>query len=461
MKVSFKAWEYISDDKFIQTEYDFVGDKNSGWEIFRNNKPHLKLGEGYELFKSKYCGICSTDLARRFLPFPLPQITGHEVVATSLDGKKNYVLEINDTYQARGVEEDIFCKSGIPTHSPDRMVLGIDRLPGGFGEYILSPINAAIEFDEISPKLAVLIEPFAACLQSVIASPPKKGDHVAVLGPRRLGNLLIAALASYKKSHQIDFEISALARHNELLEVSKKLGADSVFRSDKLKDKKFDIVYDTTSTESGFLQALEIAKRELHLKTTNGQEMSGLKKLTELVVDELSLMSYSEENLNFKWENANYKNEKIVVSENSKISLKENFYKSKISDAEKILESEEFQNRIPRFDLSIVSNLEEIDLSIRPSTAHENSLVRPRGAILFSGESNENPVLKFLNSGGKIRSSRCGDFHKALKLLSENKEISENLVSHLITHRYSSKNMNEAFLKAKEKDAVKVVIEHE
>ena len=102
MNIKFNALEYTADDKFVNSEYEYSGDKNSGWEIKRNGSDYLKLGSGYELLKTKLCGVCSTDIARRFLPFPLPQITGHELVAETLDGKQHYVVEINDTPAARG-----------------------------------------------------------------------------------------------------------------------------------------------------------------------------------------------------------------------------------------------------------------------------------------------------------------------------------------------------------------------
>ena len=54
---------------------------------------------------------------------------------------------------ARGdLVQDAFCDSGIPTHSPTRLVLGIDRLPGGFGPFILAPQNAIVPYEKISDR---------------------------------------------------------------------------------------------------------------------------------------------------------------------------------------------------------------------------------------------------------------------------------------------------------------------
>lgn len=476
MQISFKALEYTADDSFEPAEYEYEGDSANGWTIKRNGSAYLTLGKGYELLKTRLCGVCSTDIARRFLPFPLPQITGHELVAESLDGKNRYVVEINDTPVARGDEHlGIFGMAGIHTHTPDRMVLGIDRLPGGFGPYILAPKNAMVAFQDIPDRTAVMIEPFAAALQAVIASPPKNGYRVAVLGPRRLGSLVIAALKAYKESNKIDYTITALARHESLLDLSKKLGADEAINISSIPEnelnKQFDIVYDTTSTEAGFNSALSFAKKEVHLKSTNGQPMAGFSELTELVVDELSILPLSVENLAFKWRNENRINERILVIgnlDNKEQILNEyvlksgaQVYRVNHGEAETLLLSGEFTNRLPRFDIGIADSVENIDLLIRPNENHENSLIRPRGAILFSGSGQGNKLLEFIESGGALRTSRCGDFHLSLRLLSENKALAEEIAKNMITHVYSSKELEQAFISAKDSKAVKVIVEHE
>ncbi|EKJ86261.1 alcohol dehydrogenase-like protein [Leptospira meyeri] len=478
MNLKFRAKDYTSDDSFESAEYEYFGNEAEGWEIKRNGQPYLHLGPGYIPLKTISCGVCSTDIDRRFLPFPLPQVIGHEVLAEGLGDNqgKQFVVEINDTYEARGDKDlDLFCKEGIPTHSPERRVLGIDRLPGGFGPYILAPVHAAISLEGVSPKAAVLMEPFAAALQAILASPPKSGDHVAVLGPRRLGSLILAALASYRKSNHLNFRITAITRHDHLVTLSKVMGADEVIdlrKTDVSKIKnQFDIVYDTTSTTSGFESALEIAKREVHLKTTNGQVMAGIAHLTELVVDELSILPYSEENVLFHWKKENRKNQNIFVfagvSKTIKDNLKKQFtvFEGTSSEAESILNSDSFSNRLPRFDLVVVSNPEELSLAIRPNPKHENSLVRPRGAILVdttnTGKWSDDArlVAKFFANQKEIHSSRCGDFHMAISLLRDNPEITHALETNLISHRFSSDQLEEAYATAKDPSSVKVVVD--
>src|SRR5208337_1184220 len=109
--ITFKALEYTNEDSFMELKYEFSGNSLEGWMVRRNGDNYLKLGPGYRLLKTMYCGICSTDLSRRFLPFPLPQIIGHEVVATDPETGEEFVVEINDTCAARGAHKEIFCES--------------------------------------------------------------------------------------------------------------------------------------------------------------------------------------------------------------------------------------------------------------------------------------------------------------------------------------------------------------
>ncbi len=459
--------EYTADDKFISADYKFDGDATSGWQILKNNRPHLLLGKGYEVLKTRLCGICSTDLARRYFSFSLPQITGHEVVVENLKNSEKCVVEINDTPYYRGDEiQDTFCKSGLFTHSPGRMVLGIDRLPGGFGPYILAPKKAVIPIDRMNEHTAVLIEPFAAALQAIIASPPKDGDIVAVLGPRKLGCLLIAALAAFRQISKKKYTIYALGRHKSILDLCNKLGADkSVDMAETGKNylfNKFDIVFDTTGSVSGFELSLKLTQKEVHIKSTTGQNVCGLVNLTPFVVDELSLLHFNSKNLESTWKNEKRKNQTLYISPGSGDvePTDKTIYRGNAEEANIILGSSEFQDRLPRFDIGVASSLEEIDNIIRPSADNENSLVRPRGTILFNGDHGDNPLLSFIANGGKLSSSRCGNFKKAMNLLRENREIADSMAHYLISHIFPVKELKTAFAYAKSSRSIKVIVKH-
>lgn len=463
MHVSFSALEHTRQGTFQPATYSFTGDEHAGWEIERNGAPHLRLGTGYRLLQSKLCGICATDIDRRFMPYPLPQIIGHEVVAQDVDSRQRCVVEINDTPYYRGESGDPFSDAGLPTHTPGRMTLGIDRLPGGFGPYILAPWRAVIPVDDLDDDVAVLVEPFAAAVQAVVASPPAPGDAVAVLGPRRLGSLLITALTAYRDQSGTRFTIHALSRHPHLLDLCRKLGADDGIDLSRVPSSPgavmFDIVYDTTGTVSGFELALTLARRELHLKSTNGRPMCGLDNLTAFVVDELALLPYRRENLGFRWPQEDRENHTLFCAPGVRKNHIEgmNLYRGSIPEAICV----GFPGRLPRFDLAVASSLAEIDACIRPSPGRADSLVRPRGAILFAGDPGDNPLLRFIALGGRLRTSRCGDFHTALEIMrAQKKHLTHMISQHLITHCFPVSELASAFAYAQDKQACKVVVKH-
>lgn len=199
--------------------------------------------------------------------------------------------------------------------------------------------------------------------------------------------------------------------------------------------------------------------------------MAGIAHLTELVVDELSILPYSEANTSFHWQKETRKNQNVFVfsgvSEIIKENLKKQFtvFEGNSLEAETFLNSDAFSNRVPRFDFVVVSNPEELSLAIRPNPKNENSLVRPRGAILVDCNQTKNwpenasLVGTFFSAGKEIHSSRCGDFHMAISLLRDNPEITHALETNLISHRFSSDQLELAYATAKDPSSVKVVVD--
>ena len=409
--IQFKAPEYQADASFQTVRYQFSGSNQSGWEIEREGSLLESLGPGFDLIETQYCGVCSTDLARRFLPYPLPQIIGHEVVG-QFEGN-TVVPEINASHFTRdhGVASCPFCSEGLPTHCPDRITLGINRLPGGFAPYLLAPTNGLHPIpDSISAEAACFVEPLAAAQHAVSTTPPQTGDRVAVLGPRKLGSLIILALSHYRTTSNIDFEIVGIIRHEHLKAISQEMGSDKtiVLDSDSnLKNAQFDIVYDTTGSPQGFESALNLTRRIVHLKSTNGQTVLGMRHLTEMVVDEIVLLPYSEVNLAKSQHHA------------------------------------------------IVSNLKEADDAIMTSRPKSNILLRAN-----STTSGDSPLYDAITKRNiEIHSSRCGDFTKAIDMLSSDNTIPNRISEFLISHRFPLHEIPKAFETAHRSDAVKIVVQ--
>ncbi|TAH34347.1 MAG: hypothetical protein EYC70_15480 [Planctomycetota bacterium] len=464
-EVEFTAPEYHADGSFRVARFRFEGTMERGWSVLRDGRPQLQLGPGYRLLRVKECGICSTDIARAFLPFPLPQTTGHEVLAVDEEGQR-YVVEINASHQARGVASDCpFCAAGLPTHCPERTVLGIDRLPGGFGPWVLAPVHAAIPVpDSIPDRTAVLTEPLAAALHAVQTVAPKPGDRIAVLGPRRLGMLVVAAAAAWRERHQRPFTLIAIARHRELLEMAGALGADEAVLAEgdgaALPDGLAEVVIDTTGNPQGLELAVRLAKREVHLKSTHGRPAVGLRHLTELVVDEVGIGRLEADAL------ARFRGKPVVAWLARGAPPKWLAEKAQVlrgSSAAELLAQVEKKplGTLPRADVAVVDRTEQVDEVLRPVEGRQVALVRPRGEILVTEAGGGAPsvLLEAIRSRGlRLTSSRCGDFHAALDLLVHVPGM-DRLGERMVSHHFDAGKMNEAFVTAKSPECIKAVVE--
>lgn len=482
-QIQFQAQELQANGTFQEHRFEFIGNEHEGWRILRNGSESLKLGPGYTLVKTLCCGVCSTDLARHFLPYPLPQVIGHEVVGEW--DNTPVVVEINASHKARGLHEAhcLFCQNGMNTQCPERITLGINQLPGGFSPYFLAPVEAIQKVPpSISPLTASFTEPFAAALQGVEATFPKKGDSVAVLGPRRLGMLVLAALQGFRKREGIDFQITGLVRHGHLEAQCRALGADQVIPIGNTPEtslqQQFDIVFDTTGKPEGFELALRLSRRVVHLKSTNGQTILGMQRLTDMVVDEIALLPFGHEHLSFQWpiepQKRHNRNILITPSVSQEIvdQVKNHHPQGSFHQMEPLAAKQKIQtdasflanSPFPRFDLAIASHLEEIDQLIRPVPDEEFSPIRARGAILLAPTENlhqTNALTDAIHQRGiQIHSSRCGNFERALKILKDNPEIAHHLESDLVTHTFPLNQLQKAFETASDsKQSIKVVVD--
>ena len=471
MRIAFDAPEYQADGSLRPARYEISDAPGDGWTAASSSGRTLRLGAGYRLLESRLCGVCSTDLARRFLPFPLPQVTGHEVVAVDEDGRR-YAIEINASCRARRLDpECAFCAAGLERHCPDRLVLGIHDLPGGFGRYLLTPVGALRAIpDGIPDESAALIEPLAAALNAVTTVAPTAGSCIAVLGPRKLGLLCVAALDAWRRSRGIPFEIVAIARRPALLALSRRLGADEGVLLERGRERaseppKCDVVIDTTGSPEGLELAIDIALLEVHLKSTNGRPAAGMEHLTELVVDEMSLGPLDPASL----PEALSGRERPLVAWLAEAAPPAAWRAAcdlleGASAAESLagLEVSPPPDGIARVDAAVVDSAEGAARAIRPSAGREISLVRPRGWILFAGADSSSRrrsslVQAIAERGLRLTSSRCGDFDEAIELMRSDARLRE-LGSEVVTHRFGPDEVARAFETAASTDCIKAIV---
>lgn len=468
MTVSFDTLEYTASGELEPVRLSYEGDKSGGWSIARDGSPWLELGPGYQLMQSVACGVCSTDLARRFLPFPLPQVTGHEVIALDENGER-FAVDINASHRAREIESDCpFCRGGLSNHCPERLVLGIHDLPGGFAPWFLAPVGALRKIPaDVTTDNAVLIEPLAAALNAVQSIEIREGDRIAVLGPRKLGMLAVAALSAHRRRTGMAFEIAALVRRPDLLQLAQSLGADTAIDvSNGQLAAQFDVLIDCTGSPAGLEMALAGAKREVHLKSTNGQVAADVAHLTEFVVDELSLEMLSVNAVEQLRPAAGRVAPVVAWTARAEPSswLEESAAVIRAGSVAELAKSLRNQppNGLPKADAVVVDSAEELIEAIRPSGFGEYSPVRPTGVIFYTGQAPDNVSLLRQLQQKKLRlsSSRCGSFDAAIELLTSDAGL-RDLGRKMISHRFPAARLADAFAAAAGKDCIKAVVSHE
>ena len=253
--------------------------------------PEPKAEDGVVL-SVRRAGICGTDLsiASGEYRVKFPIILGHEVFGTvwraanrsSLVGSR-CVTEINF-----GCGKCEFCRAGFRSHCVKGEALGIHR-DGGFAEFVATTLdNLHVVPDSISDEVAVFIEPLAACIQITKMAKIEPGSTCAVVGPGRMGLLVIQLL---KRLHP--GRLVAIGRRGAKLEMAHRLGAETIDVSEVESilggagGTKFDNVVETTGETGGLEEALKIVKPRgtIHLKSTHG--LPATFDVTKVVVDEI------------------------------------------------------------------------------------------------------------------------------------------------------------------------------
>lgn len=253
----------------------------------------------------EHAGVCGTDLALFSGDYavPLPLVCGHEFVGTVTSiGKhvektwlgKRVTAEINNTCLAHSDPSPCSpCTRNMPHHCQKRTVTGIISHNGAFAEEVVVPSGTLHEVpDTIDPLTATLTEPLAAALQTFMMTPVQGNETVVVLGPGRLG-ILIVFVAALKGLNVIAVSRSEAKRRRALQFGA--LQACAPEEAETLVKKKTDrlgadIVVEVTGQPDGIQQGLKLVRPRgtLSLKTTCGKS-NGEVDWTQLVVDEIRI----------------------------------------------------------------------------------------------------------------------------------------------------------------------------
>ena len=220
---------------------------------FLKNLPDPPLpGPKWLRIKNTASGVCGTDLsffkattapdcALEPLPGSYRAFLGHECVGVVeeigsgvtkfKEGDRVTLREYMQCCGNKGIETPCrFCAEGNYCLCENYGESGPFELPdtgAGFGDYYIAPEQQLSKIDErLSDDQAIMVEPTAVSLHTVLMAPPQKGDKVMVLGCGTIGLGVVQCL----KLIQPDCEIWVMEKVKEKQEFALKLGADHVLQ---------------------------------------------------------------------------------------------------------------------------------------------------------------------------------------------------------------------------------------
>ena len=248
-----------------------------------SERPIPTPAAGEVLVRVVRAGVCETDLQliKGYMGFR--GVLGHEFVGVAESGPfagRRVVGEINCACWTCET-----CRRGLPTHCPNRTVLGILNHDGAFADLIAVPQrNLHAVPDTLSDDVAVFTEPVAAAFQIPVQITIGKTDRIAVLGDGRLGNLCAQVLA------RLSDRVLVIGKHPEKLAILAAMGIATTLLSDSPDERSHDIVVDCTGSESGLPAALRLVRPRgtIVLKTTVAGEQT--LAWAPFVIDEVTLV---------------------------------------------------------------------------------------------------------------------------------------------------------------------------
>jgi threonine dehydrogenase-like Zn-dependent dehydrogenase len=239
--------------------------------------PALRAGE--VLLRVRAVGVCDTDiqLARGYMGFR--GVLGHEFVGQTTDGRR-VTAEINNA-----CHQCPTCREGLPSHCPNRSVLGILNHDGAMADLVAVPErNLHVVPDAIDDLQAVFIEPLAAAFRITEQLDLNPGVTMAVLGDGKLG-LLCAWVVRLTGAH-----VHLVGKHTEKLALAGEGVRTHTLDEARAMGRVFDVVADCTGSKSGLSTALSLVYPcgTVVLKTTVAGEYAV--DLSPIVIDEVRVI---------------------------------------------------------------------------------------------------------------------------------------------------------------------------
>ena len=252
--------------------------------------------------KNIACGLCGTDIHFMFMemdpkcfsaamPGIRKKFLGHELVAEvielgaevegldigdrvamRIDWPSCYQLEIDPPCAQCAAGNYMLCEN-LGTKEPV-----IEDTGGGFSPYMIMHRSQPFRIpDALDNDTALLLEPLASAIHTILKAKPAPGDKVLVIGGGTIGLLTVAALRALAP----EAEAFCLVRYSFQAQAAEKLGAHTVEEGRELYARLsaavqarhikglfrneimlggFDLIYDTVGNDTSLQNALRWTK---------------------------------------------------------------------------------------------------------------------------------------------------------------------------------------------------------
>jgi len=243
--------------------------------------PIPQAGPEQVIIKTKYCGICGTDV-RLFSEglFPAGLTIGHEFCGTIHEigsGVEGWAANDRVTVMpASACGSCRYCLRGQRHHCIRQKILGVNEgMHGAFAEYVKADVNMLYRLpDEVTDEEAANIEPFAVSLRAVRRSGIAIGDSVVVFGAGSIGLFVLqcARLAGARSVYVVE-PGETRARAAALLEADKVFNPDEIDVAQEvagLTGEGADVAFVCTAAPAVLQQAMDTVRRQGKVSVVGG-----------------------------------------------------------------------------------------------------------------------------------------------------------------------------------------------
>lgn len=228
-------------------------------------------GPGEVLIKVGLAGVCGTDLHLHHGEFgpTYPLTPGHEIQGDIVGlGAEVSALAVGQRVvvdNASGCHQCFECRRGHSSRCTNAVAQGVNA-PGGFAEFLVAAAGQCHVVDDLSPDVAIFVEPLACVVHGIDLLAPDPGSQALVFGAGPTGLLLAQMLLVHGAASVV---VAAPTRFKLELAASYGLGVELIDRLDpeagasalrKLKPGGFDIVADATGSPRVLAQAMDLVR---------------------------------------------------------------------------------------------------------------------------------------------------------------------------------------------------------